>query len=150
MTIPDRLQRNPRRQRADTERHLEDYLQAGVEYLLNSAAGPGNYEGEELSTDAQEATVEDFGEHIVAAVAPNTYDGFRLHLSEVGIRAGTPIRLYVKFIEFWRAVLGLRSRKKLVFLREERKEDEDECFPQPLRDLFPGLNNVPISQQRGV
>ena len=146
VTIPERLQRNPRRQRADMERHLDGYLQAGVEYLLSSEAGPGNYEGQELGTDAQEATVEDFGEHIVGAVPPNTYDGFRQHLSEVGIRAGAPNRLYVKFIEFWRAVLGLRNRKKVVFLREDRREDEDpddlppdvpEPAPPPPRERSP-------------
>jgi hypothetical protein len=140
VVIPDRAQRNPRRQREVMEAHLEDYRDAGLEFLANAVAGQGNYEGVQLATNAEEATVEDFGENIIAMVPPGTYEGFRLHLSRIGIRAGQPNRLYVKFIEFWRAYFGLRNRKKIVFLREERFEDEDpdDDFPAPAIPDDPG------------
>lgn len=114
VVIPERAQRNPRRQREVMEAHLDDYLQAGVLFLFDSAGGNMMHEGQEISVDVFEVTVEQFGEHIVANVGEGTYAAFRLHLSQVGIRASDPIRLYVKFIEFWRTRLYLRERKKLL------------------------------------
>ena len=93
------------------EEHLQDYRDAGLEFLANAVAGQGNYEGAQLAHEEEEATVEDFGENIIVMVPPGTYEGFRLHLSQVGIRAGQPNRLYVKFIEFWRAYWSAKSEE---------------------------------------
>ena len=95
--------------------------------------------------------MEDFGENIIAMVPPGTYEGFRLHLSQIGIRAGQPNRLYVKFIEFWRAYFGLRNRKKIVFLREERFEDQDpdDDFPDQPRTPAPRTPALPAPRTPG-
>ena len=81
-------------------------------------------------TDAGEMTVEVWGDNMVARVPPGTFQGFREHLAQVGIRATQQNRLLVKFIEFWRQTFVLRERKRLVRLRqaplEEAETDDDD------------------------
>ena len=126
VTIPERLQRNPVRKRQEMEGKLMPYREEGRRLLqAKTSAGAQVYEGTRIATDVGEMSVEAFGDSIVAHVPPGTFQAFRALLATVGIRAGDAVRLYVKFIEFWKGYFLLRERKRLVRLRAEPADEAD-------------------------